>query len=48
VLTERVDVFTRAGETFDLRVMGAFEADDGKIKAWRDYYDPSQFQRKSP
>jgi len=48
VLTERVDVFTRAGKTFDLRVMGAFEADDGKIKAWRDYYDPSQFQRKSP
>ena len=38
VLTERVDVFTLTG-----KVMGAFEADDGKIKAWRDYFDPSQF-----
>ena len=43
VLTERVDVFTLAGKTFDLRVMGAFEVNDGKIKAWRDYFDPSQF-----
>jgi limonene-1,2-epoxide hydrolase len=43
VLTERVDVFTRAGKTFDLRVMGAFEVKEGKIKAWRDYFDPSQF-----
>ena len=43
VLTERVDVFTLAGKTFDLRVMGAFEVDNGKIKAWRDYFDPSQF-----
>jgi limonene-1,2-epoxide hydrolase len=43
VLTERVDVFTLAGKTFDLQVMGAFEVNDGKIKAWRDYFDPSQF-----
>jgi limonene-1,2-epoxide hydrolase len=43
VLTERVDVFTLAGKTFDLRVMGAFEVKEGKIKAWRDYFDPSQF-----
>ena len=43
VLTERVDVFTLAGKTFDLRVMGAFEVSDDKIKAWRDYFDPSQF-----
>jgi limonene-1,2-epoxide hydrolase len=43
VMTERVDVFTLAGETFDLRVMGAFEVKHGKIKAWRDYFDPSQF-----
>src|SRR5690348_17822986 len=28
VLTERVDVFTLAGKTFDLRVMGAFEVND--------------------
>src|SRR4029077_3080951 len=43
VMTERVDIFTLAGRTFDLQVMGTFEVDDGKINAWRDYYDPSQF-----
>ena len=48
VLTERVDVFTLAGKTFDLRVMGAFEVNDGKINAWRDYFDPSQFNSQSP
>jgi limonene-1,2-epoxide hydrolase len=47
-MTERVDVFTLAGKTFDLQVMGAFEVDDGKIKAWRDYFDPSQFNRQNP
>jgi len=24
-------------------VMGAFEIADGKIKAWRDYFDMAQF-----
>ena len=48
VMTERVDVFTLAGKTFDLQVMGAFEVNDGKIKAWRDYFDPSQFNRQNP
>jgi len=46
VMTERVDVFTLAGKTFDLRVMGTFEVSDAKIKAWRDYFDPSQFNVK--
>ena len=44
VMTERVDIFTLAGRTFDLQVMGTFEVNDGKINAWRDYYDPSQFK----
>jgi Limonene-1,2-epoxide hydrolase catalytic domain len=48
VMTERVDVFTLAGKTFDLRVMGAFEVNDGKINAWRDYFDPSQFNSQIP
>ena len=43
VLTERVDVFTRSGNTFEVQVVGAFEVSDGKIKAWRDYFDPSRF-----
>jgi limonene-1,2-epoxide hydrolase len=42
-LTERVDVFTLADKTFDLQVMGAFEVNEGEIRAWRDYFDPSQF-----
>ncbi|GAB3001944.1 nuclear transport factor 2 family protein [Amycolatopsis acidiphila] len=43
VMTERVDVFTLPGKSFELPVMGTFEVDDGKIKAWRDYFDTNQF-----
>jgi limonene-1,2-epoxide hydrolase len=43
VLTERVDVFTMPGKTITLPVMGTFEVADGKIKAWRDYFDMDQF-----
>ena len=43
VMTERVDVFTLSGKSFELPVMGAFEISDGKITAWRDYFDVGQF-----
>jgi limonene-1,2-epoxide hydrolase len=43
VLTERVDVFTTAEKSIELPVMGAFEVRDGKIAAWRDYFDLNQF-----
>ncbi|MEV6415448.1 limonene-1,2-epoxide hydrolase family protein [Kribbella sp. NPDC051718] len=43
VMTERVDVFTLADRSFELPVMGTFEVADGKIKAWRDYFDIGQF-----
>jgi limonene-1,2-epoxide hydrolase len=43
VMTERVDVFTRPGKSFELQVMGTFEVSHGKINAWRDYFDTSQF-----
>jgi limonene-1,2-epoxide hydrolase len=43
VMTERVDVFTATGKTFELPVMGVFEVRGGKIHAWRDYYDQSMF-----
>jgi limonene-1,2-epoxide hydrolase len=43
VLTERVDVFTTPTVTVDLPVMGTFEVVDGKIAAWRDYFDLNQF-----
>jgi len=43
VMTERVDVFMLPGRSFELPVMGTFEISDGKIKAWRDYFDINQF-----
>ncbi|MGW2661791.1 limonene-1,2-epoxide hydrolase family protein [Nocardia tengchongensis] len=43
VMTERVDVFTLPDRSFELQVMGTFEVRDGKISAWRDYFDLNQF-----
>jgi limonene-1,2-epoxide hydrolase len=42
VLTERTDTFTIGGKTAPLPVMGAFHVEDGKITAWRDYFDMAQ------
>ncbi len=42
VLTERTDTFTIKGKTAPLPVMGAFHVSDGKITAWRDYFDMAQ------
>jgi limonene-1,2-epoxide hydrolase len=42
VLTERTDTFTINGKTAPLPVMGAFNVVDGKIAAWRDYFDMGQ------
>ena len=39
VLTERVDTFTVGELVAPLQVMGTFEVRDGKISAWRDYFD---------
>jgi limonene-1,2-epoxide hydrolase len=38
VLTERVDKFL-GEKNVELPVMGVFELRDGKIAAWRDYFD---------
>ena len=43
VMTERVDVFKLPHKSFELPVMGTFEISDGKISAWRDYFDMNQF-----
>lgn len=43
VMTERVDVFHLPGKAIELPVMGTFEVQDGKIAAWRDYFDMQQF-----
>jgi limonene-1,2-epoxide hydrolase len=40
VLNERTDVLhAKDGTTLPLPVAGVFEVRDGKITAWRDYYD---------
>jgi limonene-1,2-epoxide hydrolase len=46
VMTERVDVFTVPGGTFELPVMGIFEITGEKINAWRDYFDIKQFNER--
>jgi limonene-1,2-epoxide hydrolase len=43
VLTERVDVFEAPGRRIELPVMGTFELRDGRIAAWRDYFDLQSF-----
>jgi limonene-1,2-epoxide hydrolase len=43
VLTERVDVFQAPGRRIELPVMGTFELRDGRIAAWRDYFDLQSF-----
>ncbi|MFZ6002640.1 MAG: limonene-1,2-epoxide hydrolase family protein [Actinomycetota bacterium] len=48
VLTERLDVFRFTNGTIELPVMGAFEVVDGKIAAWRDYFDMQQFMSQMP
>ncbi len=44
VLTERIDNFVMPGDKMlSVPVMGTFEIVDGKIKAWRDYFDLATF-----
>lgn len=45
VLTERVDTFNIGGVIAPLPVMGTFEIRDGKISAWRDYFDMAQITK---
>jgi limonene-1,2-epoxide hydrolase len=42
VLTERTDVFTMGTVEAPIPVMGVFEIADGRITAWRDYFDMAQ------
>ena len=44
VMNERVDRFHLQDDRWlELPVMGVFELENGKIKAWRDYFDMSAF-----
>ena len=47
VMTERVDVFKLPDKSFELPVMGTFEVRDGKIHAWRDYFDLNLFTSRA-
>ncbi len=42
-MTERIDHFSKGGQTVSLPVMGIFDVQDGVFAAWRDYFDLSQF-----
>jgi len=44
VLNERIDRFGHGDKVIELRVMGVFEVRDGKIAAWRDYFDAAEWQ----
>jgi limonene-1,2-epoxide hydrolase len=43
VMNERTDTLVMDGKRVALPVMGVFEFENGKIKAWRDYFDMSAF-----
>lgn len=42
VLTERTDRVLVRGQWLQVRVMGTFEVADGRVTAWRDYFDPAE------
>jgi len=43
VFTERTDRFVMGDKSLELPVAGVFEIEDGKIAAWRDYFDMNTF-----
>lgn len=43
VMTERIDRMTFGGRPVVLPVAGIFELADGRITAWRDYFDAQMF-----
>ena len=47
VFTERIDRFDMNGKRFDLPVNGVFELRNGKIAAFRDYFDLASFEKPS-
>ena len=47
VMTERVDTFVMGERTIALPVMGVFEVRDGKIAAWRDYFDLATWTKQA-
>jgi limonene-1,2-epoxide hydrolase len=48
VMTERVDHFLVGNKPVRVACMGIFELRQGKIAAWRDYWDLRQFEAQMP
>jgi limonene-1,2-epoxide hydrolase len=48
ILTERTDRFLIKGKWVEVPVMGTFELRNGKITAWRDYFDANQVINQWP
>lgn len=46
VMNERVDTFDMGPKTISLPVAGIFEITNGKIAAWRDYFDLESFNKQ--
>jgi limonene-1,2-epoxide hydrolase len=46
VFVERVVVFEMMGKPITLEVVAVFEVEDGKIAAWREYYDSVALARQ--
>jgi limonene-1,2-epoxide hydrolase len=46
VFAERVDHFDLGGAHIDLPCCGVYEIVDGKIAAWRDYFDVAMFNQQ--
>jgi limonene-1,2-epoxide hydrolase len=47
VLTERLDKFVLGDKRVELPVAGVFELKDGKITAWRDYFDMATWTKQA-
>jgi limonene-1,2-epoxide hydrolase len=46
VMNERVDRFVMGAKKLELPVAGVFEVRNGKISAWRDYFDLASFNKQ--
>ena len=47
VLNERIDVFRhQSGGTITIPVMGTLTVEGGLISVWRDYFDPTDFDKQ--
>ncbi|NJD64201.1 MAG: limonene-1,2-epoxide hydrolase [Chloroflexi bacterium] len=44
-INERIDRFVKGDKSVELPVAGVFELRDGKIAAWRDYFDMATWRK---